>query len=262
MSIAEKFLRKVADVLEVFSIDRTPKIDPAIMIFCGLLFTFLVSFSNSLLVYLLYVSFSFAFMTILRADYRRLLILTISWFFFVFAIFLPTIFENPNTTIFLPFGITLTINSNNLMTALKSALRTSTAILTLGVFLSYLGWRNIAIGLKKLRMPNKLIFMFTFFLKFLPHHIRHLIRLLFARESRIIVRGYRRYWFVLSTIIADLLVNSTYLAQRFALGLQSRCFSFDIEKISIKITYKEILFLFVAFLVISLHIAIEFLMVI
>jgi len=262
VSLSEKFLRKVADVLEVFSIDRIPKIDPAVMIFCGLLLTFFTSFSYSFLVYLLYISFSFVFMIVLRADYRRLLVLTISWFFFVFAIFLPIIFENPNTTIFLPFGITLTINKDNLMTALKSALRTSTAILTFGVFLSYLGWRNIAIGLKKLRMPNKLIFMFTFFLKFLPYHIRHLARLLFARESRIIVRGYRRYWFVLSTIIADLLINSTYLAQRFALGLQSRCFSFDIEKTSIKITYKEILFLFVAFLMISLHMAIEFLMVI
>ena len=48
--------------------------------------------------------------------------------------------------------------------------------------------------------------------------------MLFARESRLIKRTKLRYWKILASIIAELMIKSTYQAMRFYLRLKARGF--------------------------------------
>lgn len=225
-TLSQKFLENIADVLDLVNGDRDIKYNPAVIFLNSIFLTIFFSFTTNIVMEIISILTAYLLAVIMKVSLQRLLRTSMLIILFTLVIGLPIILlENGEKVIvsFLLFKITFSLNG--FYTVMNLMLRTLSAALILLVFLSYLGWRNIVIALYELRIPKKFIIMIALMIKFLPIYARLTARRLFARESRLVVSGLRKKWYILSTVLTDLIILSENFSYRLALGLRSRNFT-------------------------------------
>lgn len=219
--LAIRFLEEISELINMINEDKEIALNPATTLISAIFLTFSASFSLSMKFTLTILFLSLILSVFFRVSLLRVAKLFTFLFVFIFFIYIPHIVYGGSP--YIRF-MNIMISMNGLTIALKAALRTAVASVIFLVFLSYLGWRNLALALNKFNIPKSLIISIIFFIKYLPIHIKSVSNMLFARESRLIKRTKVNYWRVLASVAADLLIKSNYQAKRFYLGLKARNF--------------------------------------
>jgi len=122
--------------------------------------------------------------------------------------------------------IELSVSREGLNTMLGFVLRvvSSAAMFTSLAFV--LGWRRIVMGLEGLRMPRELGSLLNLSVIHIPLFLRETIKMLSARESRIMRRiTFKKVWEVLSTVVADLIIRSYERAWIVEKAIKARTFT-------------------------------------
>jgi len=96
---------------------------------------------------------------------------------------------------------------------------TTTFILILRI----IGWRNILYGLRRLKTPSNLVWMIFCTIKFIPLFLNEVLRMLLAREARILRKQpLLSIWKLLATIVSETIIRAHYRSWRFNLALKAR----------------------------------------
>jgi len=102
----------------------------------------------------------------------------------------------------------------------------STVIFT--ITLRLIGWMNIIKGLNIVRTPRELVKMIQHTVKFIPLFLTEVLKMLIAREARVLGKpSKRRIWKVLATIVSDVVLKSNYRAWKLSLALEARTLKFE-----------------------------------
>ena len=103
-------------------------------------------------------------------------------------------------------------------------LRVSVATGSLVLLLNFIGYVNLIRGLALLGTPRNIVFMLALLMRFIPVMLRDTLRILAAREARIISRGtsYKHVWGLISTVAGDILARSSNRAWRMQLALKAK----------------------------------------
>jgi cobalt/nickel transport system permease protein len=84
---------------------------------------------------------------------------------------------------------------------------------------------NIVRALIILRMPSFLTRSLMFFLLYIPIMARETVKMLAAREVRLIKSSRSEAWRILSTVVGDLILRSIERSQRLNMAIEARGFS-------------------------------------
>lgn len=117
------------------------------------------------------------------------------------------------------------------------------------IFISlYLGFWNLALGLKQLRLPNKLVSIIFLFGVFLVRLFIWVPQRILGRYSRLLSGRLRDEWLILASVIVDLFMNSLAVSKRFYLGLISRGFDMSLlqEK---RFSFVDVILILICFVV-------------
>ena len=107
--------------------------------------------------------------------------------------------------------------------ALSLTLRAAAAASIFAASIQLLGWRNWLKGLEDLRVPRLLIKLTMLSLFYIPLFLREALRMLLAREARMVGRvGVWRSWRMVSTVVGDLLLRGRERAWRLERALMAR----------------------------------------
>ncbi len=97
----------------------------------------------------------------------------------------------------------------------------ATTVFVTGIQL--VGWLNIILGLRILKIPSILLEHIYLTVKFIPIFIGEVLRMLIARDARTLVQGGRSsIWSLLASTVSDIIVRSTNRAWRLTLAFQAR----------------------------------------
>jgi len=229
MGLLEKTIRELSEAIETINHSRETAFNPTITLFSSIIFVSAVTFTDNLLLLISVIVICLIVPPIVGIDADKFYKLFMFSSFFLLLVSLYLIFD--------PKYIFAEINAFFIRMSVEVPfyvlfiMRSLSAIVVFEIFIAYLGIRNIVRCLEQLRIPRKIIALFLFFVVFLNRNLRSVSRKVLARYSRILVRGLRREWRLLSSIVGDLFIGSVQASQRFVLGLRSRGFDMEAYRI-------------------------------
>ncbi len=105
-------------------------------------------------------------------------------------------------------------------------IRTLSSSIIFILMLRVIGWWNIIKGLELVRTPRIIIEMIYQTVKFIPLFLNETLKLLTAREARILGKtSIRNVWDSLSSIVAELIVKAYYKSVMLNMALNARTLS-------------------------------------
>ena len=105
----------------------------------------------------------------------------------------------------------------------------ATTVFVTGIQL--VGWLNIILGLRILKIPGILLEHIYLTVKFIPIFIGEVLRMLIARDARTLVQGGRSsMWSLLASTVSDIIVRSTNRAWRLTLAFQARSLGNGVDR--------------------------------
>jgi cobalt/nickel transport system permease protein len=218
-SLAARFLEALAEALEALEHDvglslRRPALPTAL----SLALTFLVAFSTGILIpaaaFISCLLASLAFK--LPRSWIKPVLAVALWAGFVSA---PLAFIELTSS----GAFRLELNAKGAYEALSLTLRAaaSTSIFTASIQL--LGWRGWLQGLEGLRIPKLLVRLTMLSLFYIPLFLREALRMLLAREARMLGRvGAKQSWRLMATVVGDLLLRGHDRAWRLERAFMAR----------------------------------------
>ena len=215
MPLLESYLYEIAEIFDTLSQTRDYDGDPKISILLGIFSTFIVSFSKSLLVYVLALIISlvlalFHGKDVLAKIGKISIFLTVMSLVVVSPIIINSLTCSPGEV-------------QSLWEAAGLVLRTVSASTLFAAFLLNLGWTGVLRGLRELRLPEDFSLQVSFMLRYIPLFIRDVFRMLAAREARTFAE--KKSYNILSSIVGDLLIRGYYRSQRVQLAMNARLFT-------------------------------------
>jgi len=91
------------------------------------------------------------------------------------------------------------------------------------LILRIIGWRNILYGLRGLKAPSNLVWMISCTIKFIPLFLNEVLRMLLAREARILRKQpLSNIWKLLAAIVSETIIRAHYRSWRFNFALEAR----------------------------------------
>lgn len=223
MTLLERYLGEIAGVLDALSQTRCYDGDPRISLLLGIFSTIIVSFSQSLVVYVL----AFAISLALALSYgREVLPKIVEISLFLTAMSLVVV-----SPIILNSLVYRAGAAQGLSEAIGLVLRTASASTLFAAFLLDLGWTGVLKGLRGLGFPEDFSLHVSFMLRYIPLFIRDAFKMLAAREARTF--GGKRGYDVLSSIVGDLLIRGYYRSQRVQLAMNARFLALATEKTTV-----------------------------
>ncbi len=104
--------------------------------------------------------------------------------------------------------------------------RVLAASLTFMILSQIIGWWNIIRGLELIKTPRIVTEMIYQTIKFIPLFITETLKLIAAREARILCRkNISSIWRALSSIVGDIIIKSYYRSTMFNMALNARTLS-------------------------------------
>ncbi len=146
---------------------------------------------------------------------------------FLMVVSLPLIFYLPGRTLVVwKLGlITLTATAEGVSKASSFSLRClNTISISLG-WISLIGIDSLIEGLRLVDPSETIPFLLFLSTRYIPLSIRETVRILAARESRMMRRDRRIAWMILSTSIGELLLRNLYRAERVGMAMRARALS-------------------------------------
>jgi len=232
-SILSSFLNGIADVLEVFSIERGEEglPDCRAVLISFIVIAAAVSFSRTIYPPLI-VLFMIPFLArAFNVKIKRTLKVIAAVAIFVIAITLPMALYQAYVSYSLEVGgfvsnFTLMVMENSLPLLLRSI--TAAAIVTLMV--QSLGLIGLIRGFRGLKFPSRALFVLMMYIRYIPIMLRHTTKLLSAREARLVskVNKLKNSWLILSTVVGSLLMRGFDKAYKLQMALRARGLDFDV----------------------------------
>ncbi|MHC1627283.1 MAG: energy-coupling factor transporter transmembrane component T family protein [Candidatus Nezhaarchaeales archaeon] len=247
-SLLSSFLNGIADVLEVFSIERREEGLPDCR---AILISFIaiaaaVSFSKTIYPPLIALSMIPFLARALNVRIKRTLKVITVVAIFVIAITLPMALYQAYLSYGLRAGFassfTLMIMENGLPLLLRSI--AAAAIVTLMV--QSLGLTGLIRGFRGLKFPSRALFVLMIYIRYIPIMLRHTTKLLSAREARLVskMNRLRNSWLILSTVVGSLLMRGFDKAYKLQMAFRARGLDFDvIPEPKGKIGFSDVMFI-------------------
>ena len=121
-------------------------------------------------------------------------------------------------------GLSISREGVDLMVTFILRVVSAAAIFT--SFAQIMGWRRIIRGLEGLRMPRELGLILNLSIIHIPIFLRETLKMLSARESRIMRKiRFRDIWGVLSMVVGDLILRIYERAWRINNAIEARSFT-------------------------------------
>ena len=215
------FLEEIAEIFEILNYEN-PKVflNPPIAILSAIILTFTTSFSVGLLIPLLIMFFSLILSALLRINVRR-------WIKPVLFILFITIFVS--LPLFLAQISGVNISNKNWEDAVYLILRSTAAASIFITIIAHLGWLNLLKGLRNIGIPEEIVSMTGFLIKYTPIFLRDACRMIAAREARLMGKtSYKIIWLTNISVIGDLLVRGYERGLRLNAALKARSFSSNV----------------------------------
>ncbi len=106
--------------------------------------------------------------------------------------------------------------------------RTISSTIVFILMIRVIGWWNIVGGLEKIRAPRILVEMIYQTVKFIPLFLGETLKLLVARDARILGKTrISSLWRVLSSIVGELIVKAYYRSTILDMALRARTLSYS-----------------------------------
>lgn len=218
-SFLQLFIDELSRIYEDLMLGGYVRTNPALTLVAGLALTAVASSTNNLLLLLLTAISSISFLLALGVELLRLIKPFAVATSFALIVALPAI-VNDLYKLGLP-GIKYLV----MYPIVVFILRVSVSTLVLVGTVSYLGWMNIIKAFIILRMPSFLTRSLMFFLLYIPIMARETVKMLAAREVRLIKSSRSEAWRILSTVVSDLILRSIERSQRLNMAIEARGFS-------------------------------------
>lgn len=231
-SLLSSFLNGIADLLEVFSIERKEEglLDDRLMLVSFLTLTIAVSFSRSIYSPLIALLLVFLLTMIFNVNVRYTLKVMGVVAIFVTTIMLPmalyqAYFDLEVQGDFIA-GLAL-IMSN---TVLPPFLRAIAAAALVTLMVQCLGLTRLIRGLRGLGFSSKILFVLIVYIRYIPIMLRQLVRLLSAREARLVcdLDKLRNSWVMLSTVVGSLFIRGFDRAFKLQVALKARGLDYNL----------------------------------
>lgn len=220
--ILVSFLNGVAEVFETFSIERKSRkgsFGPRALLISFTALTAAASFSRGVHPPLIVLATAILFSRALDVELKRVTRAVALISMFVLAVTLPMALYQAYLNQAPPSDL-----STFLLGLVSLLLRCVAATSTLVLMTQSLGLTGLIEALKGLKVPSKALFILMFFLRYIPIMLRDAVKLLSAREARIVSSSakLKTYWLVLSTVVSGLLIKGFEKAHRLQMALKAR----------------------------------------
>ena len=232
-NLLSSFLDGLADILEVFSLERSE--DPHLPDFRAILISFMalavaVSFAKTIYPPLIALAMILPLSKTFNVSLRRLAKAMAFIAIFVVAITLPmSLYQACMSCNTIDNIITQTTSLavNNIIPLL---LRSMAAVALITIIVQSIGLMGLIKTLKSLGVPSKILFILTIYIRYIPIMLRQTTKLLSAREARITskVSKIRSTWFILSTVAGSLLIRGFDKAYKLQLAFKARGLSYEV----------------------------------
>lgn len=228
-SLTERFLEGLAEAIDSLTVGTSPtSFNSSIGVLSSLIFTGSTAFSHGYTVPLLMLLMSFMLILLTHSPFHmwvKIPLLILMWASMASA---PLPFMMPGEPVaVLSLGlIELRATREGVDTMLMFVLRVVAAAAIFTSFTFVMGWRRIVRGLQGLRVPRELGVLLNLSIIHIPLFLREAIKMLSAREARIMrkIRS-RDLWRLLSTVVGDLLLRSYERASILEKAIKARSFA-------------------------------------
>ena len=228
-SLTHSFLESLAEAVSLLNRERnTNPFHPTVAVLSALILTGTAAFSSSVTLPALLLALSVILVLLTHSPFStwvRVVAFVAVWAAVVSA---PLLFLAPEAPqAFLPFdGVELKINGRGSSEMVVFVVRVTAAAAVFSAFTSMMGWRRLVEGLESLRMPREITSSLTLSMIYLPLFLREALKMLSAREARIVrKRKLRDSWEILATVVGDLLLRSHERAWRIEKAIRARSFT-------------------------------------
>jgi len=227
-SLTHSFLEALRDTVNDLNHEASLKsFNPTITLLSALILTATASFSTGVKLPTLILLLSVALTLYARPStyaWVKVVLIVALW---ALLVSIPLAFITSGEIIAsLPLGFaTLRVSREGVNTLLAFTLRATSAAAIFTAFYQIIGWRGMVKGLRGLRVPSELTAMASLSITYIPLFLREAVRLLSAREARIMKKGrLRRVWWMLTTVIGDLMLKGYERAWRLEKALRAKSF--------------------------------------
>lgn len=257
-SFVYRFLEELSETINTLNHESNSNLfNSSIAMFSALILTGLASFTFKPKLQLLILALSFILMLSARSriySWLKIILITTLW---ATTVSTPLIFTTPGGLVNMSLGLLelrISLEGVYLMTTFIIRVVAAGAIFTAFIFI--LGWRRTVEGLKGLKIPNGIVSLLSISIIYIPFLTREMVKMLSAREARILRRAkLREVWHVLASIIGDLILRSFERAWRLEKAIKARCFILNSPRVGeskMKIWINDLTLLTLTFFVLLL----------
>ncbi|MGP3667304.1 MAG: energy-coupling factor transporter transmembrane component T family protein [Candidatus Bathyarchaeota archaeon] len=224
--LTQRFLEGLAETINTLNREVVnPPFNPTITILSALVFTSLAAFTIDFKAPLLVLVVSVFLVVLTRIPMYSWIRVVIFTFFWVFLVSIPLPFITSGKPLIelsmLLTTLKVSFEGLNLMISFIVRVVSATAIFT--SFILILGWKKTMEGLKGLGVPYEVIFFLMLSIIHIPLFLREISKMLSAREARIIKKvKFRQVWWMLSTVIGDILLKTHEHSWRVEKAIKAR----------------------------------------
>jgi cobalt/nickel transport system permease protein len=224
-SLINSFLEGLAETINTLNYDSSSKFfNPSIAMLSTLILTGLASFSLNFKLQLLILFLSFLLMLLARSriyPWLKIIAITTLW---AATVSTPLIFTFSGGLASVTLGwVELGISLEGLYLMIMFTIRVVAAASVFTAFIFILGWRGVIDGLRGLKVPGSIVSLISLSIVYIPFLIREMVRMLSAREARIVRKtGFRKLWYVLASVVGDLILRSYEHAWRLEKAIKAR----------------------------------------
>lgn len=227
--ITTKFLENLTEVAEILNYSSSnSSLNPSLAIISAVVITSITSFNKGLIIPTLILIISLLLIPLLKIETYRWFKTMIFIVIMSSIISLPLLFITPGIEI-IRFNMgfyVLIISFEGLYNMLSFIVRVTAAASIFTIFMMYIGWYGVIEGLRGLKIPEEIVLLIAFFMKYVSIFLREILKILVARESRLLSRtSMSRLWFILSTVIGELVIRGYERAWIFEKALKARTFN-------------------------------------
>ncbi|MBS7646044.1 hypothetical protein KEJ44_08440 [Candidatus Bathyarchaeota archaeon] len=227
--LTHKFLESLADAMNTLDHEASPKsFNPVIALTSALILTGTAAFSRTPRLPLLILLLSIILLQSTRSPmdpWIKLQLFILSWAIVV-GIPLPFITEGKPLTGLYIGPLALNVSSEGLEAMLSFVTRVLAAA---GIFTSLtyiIGWRGAVKGMEGLKVPREVTFLLGTSIIYIPLFLREAVKMLSAREARLIAKPkLRDAWRLIATIVGDLILRGYEHSWRLEKAIRARSFA-------------------------------------
>lgn len=228
-SLIHSFLESLAETISTLNYEPNSNFfNPSVAILSALILTGIASFSFEPKLPLLILAVSVMLMILTHSRVYSWIKITLLITLWAVAVSIPLLFITPGDLIIsIPLKLVeLKISREGLNAMMVFTIRVVAAGAIFTAFIFILGWRKTMEGLRGLQIPRDVVFLLTLSIIYIPFLLREAAKILSAREARIVRRvKFREVWYVLASVIGDLLLKSYEHAWRLEKAIRARSFT-------------------------------------